>query len=36
MKRLVFEQFKQLAENAEGKLVSGFPEAFEANLIGWG
>ncbi|THU40333.1 hypothetical protein FAM09_10725 [Niastella caeni] len=33
MKKLNFEQFEQLTENAEGQLISGFSEAFEGNFI---
>lgn len=33
MKKLSFEQFEQLTENAEGQLVSGFSEAFEGEAL---
>jgi hypothetical protein len=33
MKKLKFEQFEQLTENAEGQLISGFSEAFEGRLL---
>jgi hypothetical protein len=33
MKKLNFEQFEQLSENAEGQLISGFSEAFEGGLL---
>jgi hypothetical protein len=33
MKKLNFEQFEQLSENAQGQLVSGFSEAFEGGIM---
>ncbi|WP_207513690.1 hypothetical protein [Longitalea luteola] len=33
MKKLNFQQFEQLTENAEGQLVSGFSEAFEGSVL---
>lgn len=36
MKKLIFEKFELLSEDAEGQLVSGFSSAMEADLMRMG
>jgi hypothetical protein len=36
MKKLIFEHFELLSENAESQLVSGFSEAFEGDMTQMG
>jgi hypothetical protein len=36
MKKLIFEKFELLSENAESQLVSGFSEAFEGEMVKMG
>lgn len=36
MKKLIFQKFELLTENAEGQLVSGFSDAMESDLMKMG